>query len=97
MGTGAGMGPSPVSKRHNFLFVHRDDVSFNCEDNNCRTPLHIAAQHGCSAVVYRMLKNKAFNKSAQDIEGKTALYLAAENNHEKVLEVSTINSLYLKH
>lgn len=64
----------------------KDDVSFNCEDNNCRTPLHIAAQHGCSAVVYRMLKNKAFNKSAQDIEGKTALYLAAENNHEKVLE-----------
>ena len=61
---------------------------FNCCDNDDRTPLLIASQFGKNAIVTRLLKNKAVNTGAKDKHGKTALYLAAENNHLKVLEVS---------
>ena len=65
-----------------------DEVEFfNCTDNDDRTPLLIASQFGRSAIVTRLLKNKAVNTGAKDKYGKTALYLAAENNHLKVLEV----------
>ena len=65
-------------------------VEYNSPDNDGLTPLLVASKYGHSAIVSTMLAHPGFDNSARNKEGKTALYLAAEYNRLKVLEVCNV-------
>ncbi|EKX50813.1 hypothetical protein GUITHDRAFT_66554, partial [Guillardia theta CCMP2712] len=51
-----------------------------------RTPLHFAAQHGCSRSAELLLKRHA-SPQIKGADGKTPLSLAIENNHNDIVSM----------
>lgn len=71
------------------------DANVNALDNNKFTPLHWAALNGSEMMVNYLLQNPYVNVKIESTEGKTALHLAEEKGHSKVISALTakINKL----
>lgn len=61
-------------------------ASIDAKDNHGRTPLLVAAEEGHSEVI-KLLKSKGANIYTTDRSDRSALFLAAANNHVKLCEV----------
>ncbi|XP_014283224.1 serine/threonine-protein phosphatase 6 regulatory ankyrin repeat subunit B [Halyomorpha halys] len=69
------------------LFDKFTDV--NWADNNNRSILHLAAMHGCSGVVRKLLNSviKKINIDRLDINKQTSLHLAAKENDNEIVHL----------
>lgn len=58
----------------------------NEAESKRRNALHLAAQQGCSDIVYDILVSRRLHPSSKDIDGWTSLHHAAFRGHIKVIE-----------
>lgn len=69
-------------------FIHfRGKVDLNATDNNQSTVLHWAVYKGYERIVEYILSENKFQHTFKDINGQTALHLAALYNKSKIVEI----------
>lgn len=58
-----------------------NNLDINIQDNNKRTPLHLASENGFLDIVEMLLLNKKVNINCRDCQNNTPLYLALLQKH----------------
>ena len=66
---------------HSAIKLYQKHASLNPRDKRGRTPLHTAAELGRDTILRLLLDQKGVNLDATDIQGFTALHLAAIHDH----------------
>jgi len=67
--------------------LNQEGIDISARDNDDRTPLHLAAQNGHTAVMEVLLNQEGIDISARDNDYRTPLHLAAHNGHKAVVEI----------
>jgi ankyrin repeat protein len=69
----------------NALIETRQDIDLNIQDNDLRTPLHLACQNKQTKVT-QILLSHPLNLDQEDIFGNTALHYAFISNNSQIIE-----------
>lgn len=67
-----------------FVILSIDPAALNLREDSGRTPLHLAAAHGCVSVV-KLLTEKGAWLEARGMGGETPLHVAAQEGSDEVV------------